>query len=414
MTSASTGQSGGAARRRWRTAARWGVLVAAVALARSGGPEFSGSVVLPALSPFVATCSLLATRTVGVVALLAVPVLALAFWFPRWFCRHGCPTGFLQELVERLRPGAPRLSPRVPAVGRWIVAITVGGACLGYPLFLWLDPLALFNGLLNAWRLPLTAATLLGGIGLPLLLLFDLVFPRVWCQRLCPLGATQELLAWPRRRWRRRTRGQTPRGPDSGGPLRARRLFLGGCLGAMGAFLANGSRSATPSPLRPPGSLDETRFVGVCIRCGNCAQACPSQIIQPDLGEGGFAALLTPRLRFNSDYCREDCHRCGLACPSGAIARLPLPEKRRRVIGPARVDLDTCLLAAGHECTACLQRCPYEALRLHSPDGGFSNEPRVDLGKCTGCGACEAVCPVRPARAIRVLAAPGELGRSRA
>jgi ferredoxin len=384
------------------------VLVAAVALAWLGSVGYSGSVVLPALSPFVATGSLLAARAAGVVTLLAVPVLLLALWLPRWFCRYGCPTGFLQELLERLRPGAPLQMMRVPEVGKWLVAITFGGACIGYPVFLWLDPLALFNGFLNAWRLPLTAATALMGIGLPALLIFDLVFPRVWCQRLCPLGATQELLAWPRR-WLRLSRSQQPPDKQSvSGPLLARRLFFGGCFGAAGAFLSGKARASSQPPLRPPGALDEARFVGVCIRCGNCAGACPSHVIRPDLGASGVAGLLTPQLSFNSDYCREDCHRCGQVCPSGAIARLPLSEKRRRVIGPARVDLETCLLANGRECTACLKRCPYEALFMNSPDGGFTNEPRVDLAKCTGCGACEAVCPVRPHRAIRVTAALGD------
>jgi ferredoxin len=89
--------------------------------------------------------------------------------------------------------------------------------------------------------------------------------------------------------------------------------------------------------------LEEQRFTGVCVRCGNCAQACPSKIIQPDFGDGGLPSLLAPRLHFDRDYCREDCHGCNEVCSSGAIPRLSLASKRRRVIGRARVDLTVCL-----------------------------------------------------------------------
>jgi ferredoxin len=160
-------------------------------------------------------------------------------------------------------------------------------------------------------------------------------------------------------------------------------------------------------PLRPPGSLGEDQFRAVCIRCGNCARACPGKILEPDFGASGLAGLLTPVVRFDEDYCREDCRLCGQVCPSGAIARLSLAEKRRQIIGPARVDDDLCWLVSGRECTACIQRCPYAAITLHSADGGFTTEPRVDLAKCTGCGACEVVCPVRPQRAIRVVSRTG-------
>jgi MinD superfamily P-loop ATPase len=82
---------------------------------------------------------------------------------------------------------------------------------------------------------------------------------------------------------------------------------------------------------------------------------------------------------------------------------LSLAEKRRQVIGLARIDLATCLLANGRECTACIRLCPYQAVVMVSSEDGFETEPQVNSDKCNGCGACEAVCPVRPARAIRVL-----------
>lgn len=374
-----------------REIVRWLILLAAVALAWPLRTQSTTSFIVPALSPLIAAGGIIAARTAGVIALLAVPVLVLALIVPRWFCRYGCPVGLLQEYVARLRPRAKPHWLRWPELGRWLLLIALGGALLGYPLFLWLDPLAIFHGFLNAWRRPPAVMTLLTGLGLPLLLLLELVMPRLWCRRICPLGAGQDLLTALRRVFQRK-----PAKSADG----KRRWFLAGCAAGAGAIAARAVHGQSPPPLRPPGALAEREFMGTCVRCGNCAQACPAKIIEPDFGS--VAGFLAPRVRFEKDYCREDCHRCGQVCPSGAIARLDLKAKRQRKIGLAMVNLDTCLLAAGGECTACIRRCPYQAIAMASPDGGFSNEPRVLTGVCNGCGACEMVCPTRPARSIVV------------
>jgi ferredoxin-type protein NapF len=386
-----------------RQGGRWLVLVAALALAWPLRQDSSTSVLLPALSPFIAVCSAISVRGLGVLALLALPVLLLVLVFPRWFCRHGCPVGLLQEVVEKFRRNAFARSSKWPPVGHWLACLTLGGALFGYPLFLWLDPLAIFNSFLNAFRQPIAPATLLTGLGLPLLLLFDFVLPRFWCQRICPLGATQDLLAWPRRRFQVRSRCLVPDGAHGSREGRqGRRWFFAAVAGAAGALATKALARQTRASLRPPGAVDASRFTGVCVRCGNCAQVCPSRIIQPDWGGSGVSGFLAPRLRFDQDYCREDCHRCNTVCPSGAIARLSLADKRRRVIGRAAVDLDLCLLAKGGECTACIRHCPYQAISLQSADGGFSQQPGVILDRCNGCGACETACPTRPVRAISV------------
>jgi len=201
----------------------------------------------------------------------------------------------------------------------------------------------------------------------------------------------QDWLAQPRR-WARRK-------PE---PAGGRRAFVATCAGAAGAIAIQKFHGQSQQPLRPPGSIEESKFTGVCIRCGNCVHVCPSRIIRPDLGIHGLVSLLTPLLNFSDGYCRETCNRCNEVCPSGAISRLPLAEKNRRKIGLAKINLDTCLLANGRECTACIRACPFAALEIESPDGGFSAQPGLAKDKCTGCGACELVCPVRPQRAIRV------------
>lgn len=382
---------------------RWLVLLAAVLLAWPSREAAWTSVLLPSLSPFMALNTSLAAREVGWFALLAVPVLVVVLFVPRFFCRHVCPTGLLQETVECRRGSKASRWQCWPPVGQWLVLVTLGGAVLGYPFFAWLDPLAIFSSFVNAWRWPLSGAAILAGLGLPLLLLLSVWLPKAWCQRLCPLGAAQELLALTRRRSKPEPRCDEP-SPQAGVATNgARRGFLFACAGASGALFLRTAGGEESAPLRPPGSIDQTRFSGVCVRCGNCAQVCPAHIIQPDLGQHGVMALLTPVLSFQKDYCRETCHRCNTVCPSGAIARLTLEQKRRALIGLAELDLEICLLANGRECTACIRGCPYEAIIMAASEDGFSNEPRVESAKCNGCGACEALCPTRPRRAIRVL-----------
>ena len=377
-----------------------------VALSWTGEKGWWAPAALPALSPFITVGSAIALRSVGFLSLLAVGIIILALFYPRWFCRYGCPMGLLQEWVEGLL-SRPKISvASVPHIGKALVFLTLGGSMVGFPLFLWLDPLAMFPAFINAWDRPLSWAGLLGGLGLPLLLILDAWRPRLWCQRLCPLGATQELLAWPGRMWNRQVRCDSL-------PLKAwnhernrrseRRWFFAACVGGAGAWAIGKMGGATPPPVRPPGTVDEEAFGGVCVRCGNCGSVCPSKIIQHDLGQGNWSTWLAPRVSFEAGYCQENCNRCGQVCPTGAIQRLTLEEKRREVMGLAKVTESLCWMASGKECTACIQACPYSALTIQTSEDGFSNLPRLDPSKCTGCGACEAVCPARPHRAIVVL-----------
>ncbi|MEK7683950.1 MAG: 4Fe-4S binding protein [Verrucomicrobiota bacterium] len=55
-----------------------------------------------------------------------------------------------------------------------------------------------------------------------------------------------------------------------------------------------------------------------------------------------------------------------------------------------------------------MRACPDEALSVFTD--GFDSRPQLDLAKCTGCGACELACPVRPQRAIRIVPQAGTLG----
>lgn len=132
-------------------------------------------------------------------------------------------------------------------------------------------------------------------------------------------------------------------------------------------------------------------------------RACPTGIIEPDLGGHGLASLLTPVLHFQDGYCLEDCTACTRVCPSGALARLSLPEKPHVRIGLPRVDMNVCLLAEDRECAECKRLCPYEAIRYVFSEVEYSLIPQIDPERCTGCGACEVACPTTLKKAIVVV-----------
>jgi ferredoxin-type protein NapF len=191
-------------------------------------------------------------------------------------------------------------------------------------------------------------------------------------------------------------------GSDSIKPAGKRRLASESRIGRGDGTVFGGVRGSTPPPLRPPGTVDEARFAGLCVRCGSCLRACPTHIIQPDQGGHGIASLLTPTLDFSRDYCHKDCTQCTEVCPSGALAPVTTEEKQRASIGLPRVDMNICLLGDDRECSLCRNWCPYEAITLEFSPVEYTLTPRVDPAKCPGCGACQAVCPTSPIKAIVV------------
>jgi ferredoxin-type protein NapF len=265
---------------------------------------------------------------------------------------------------------------------------------------LWLDPLAMFSGLLGILHVKTIPAMAWSAIGVVAVLTLSIVWPGIWCARLCPLGAFQELLFRLSRifssavtRPRRVVHDQV----DGGLP---RRAVLGAVTGISLAAVIRHARTSVSPPLRPPGAVDEGRFTGLCVRCGNCLRSCPTHIIRPDRGKHGIAGLLTPTLDFSRDYCHKECNLCTQVCPSGALVPLTIKEKQRTLIGLPHVNMDICLLGDDRECSVCRNWCPYEAITLEFSSIEYTLTPKIDPEKCPGCGACQAVCPTSPEKAI--------------
>ncbi len=159
--------------------------------------------------------------------------------------------------------------------------------------------------------------------------------------------------------------------------------------------------------IRPPGSVEQT-LLARCIRCGECMQVCPTAGLQPSLLEADLAGLWTPRLVPRLGYCDYGCHSCGQVCPTEAIPRLTLEEKRHVVMGLAYIDKNRCIpWADNRDCIVCEEMCPVPEKAivldpLETEDGRIVHRPRVLRDRCIGCGTCEYRCPLEGEAAIRV------------
>ncbi len=206
--------------------------------------------------------------------------------------------------------------------------------------------------------------------------------------------------------------------------LKRRNVITGAAAGAvmvpalrMGSL---GSVEGRPAPerIRPPGALGERAFLHRCIRCGQCMKICPNNALHPALDEAGVEGLWTPVLVPRIGYCEHTCTLCTDVCPTGAIRRVTEKEKTGKGapllrLGTAFIERGRCLpWAMNTPCIVCEEFCPTspKAIELIEErvmvDGEerILKKPRIRPDRCSGCGACENICPVNDRAAIRVSA----------
>ena len=201
-----------------------------------------------------------------------------------------------------------------------------------------------------------------------------------------------------------------------------RRAVLGGLTAGismplLGRLDGQIDRVADARLIRPPGSLPEKDFLTLCQRCGLCMKACPTNVINPTLGEAGMAGFWTPRLIMTHGYCDYTCTLCGSICPTGAIKEITAKEKIEKPIkiGSAYLDRGRCLpWSANAPCIVCEEHCPTSPKAIFLKEDTITRAdgksmkvrlPFVDLKRCVGCGICENKCPVRGLPAIRTISA---------
>lgn len=389
-------------------------------------------------------------------------LLALTLVFGRFFCSWACPVGAVADLVRWLAFWRRAKRNTSSQRGNWLLRYFLLAFILAASLFSLkylglFDPLVVFSrssstlaanffsarqpGIRAA--LALVSTVFLGIIGL------ELWRPRFWCRNLCPLGALLSLIS--RFSLLRRTvpvgctrcgacerscpmnaigeRGDSTNYsdcifclecaaacPQDGieftfrpAPQRMsdaiakpaqpeRRRFLGAVAATAAgvAILPLAGLVSKQNVLRPPGALPEEEFLRACILCQECVRACPTGALRPAFLGGGLAGIGTPVLVPRQGGCalNPSCpDLCAAACPVGAIR--PVPREKMK-IGLAVVRREACLAwDQGAKCLVCVEAC------LNSAAIAFNGRVTVDPTRCTGCGRCEAGCPV-PGGAIRV------------
>ncbi len=305
-------------------------------------------------------------------------VLGLGFLRPRFWCRYVCPSGALFSVVNLLRVTERKVEHSCIACGK----------CVEVCPF-------------DAIKADFTTRT------------SDCTFCQT-CGGACPVTAIQFVPRWSTLELKAANEpptGETPLGRR--GFLTSAVGLTAGAIGGVAAAKAigvTGARlgSASPHyPVRPPGSVPEEAFLQLCIRCGECLQSCPNDVLQPLAFEQGLEGLWTPQVVANWSGCEPSCNNCCQVCPTGAIRPIPLEEKQVARMGLAWVNEETCLPYAGkEECQICVDECAssgYDAIEFmtvgtETDEQGVPIEgtgmvaPVVLAEKCVGCGLCQTRC----------------------
>lgn len=342
------------------------------------------------LSPFIMLNSVFALKSLVFLNSLGLLILLFVLFRKRWFCNNLCPVGWSCDKVSALskRDMAYR---QMPDIGKWLAIISLTAAIAGFPLLVFFDPLAIFNGFFTIFSGGFTPVKILFYAFFPALLLMHLFLPGIWCKKICPLGGLQ-LAADDVRSWVRKFTARDEAVsfvPDYG-----RRYFVMTGAGLLaGLTVPRILRTEEETIIRPPASASPDLFNLLCCRCGSCSRACPTSIIEPLTSTARPLAWMTPGLKFTSGYCLETCNLCSRVCPTGAIALFSVEAKKELFIGSAAIELENCLLLNNKECVRCKESCKYDAIEFVASGNVLNVAPVVVLKKCVGCGACAVVCP---------------------
>lgn len=140
-----------------------------------------------------------------------------------------------------------------------------------------------------------------------------------------------------------------------------------------------------PIPIRPPGAIEESKFLDTCVKCGKCVSSCEQKSIKTTSSEN-ILTLGYPIIIPSERPCFVcDEQSCMNSCPTGALVLTP-PKQIK--MGIAIVNENKCITYQGKECDTCVKSCPFpsDAIRINE------NKHPLVTNSCIGCGLCEYFC----------------------
>lgn len=366
------------------------------------------------------------TLSIGILLCL---ILLITFLFGRIYCSTLCPLGLFQEFCLFLFRHK-KLPQQKNRTAKYFIAAITFGTLFGGTVYIlrFIDPYTIFGSTLSK--------TTLGIVLIAFIAILTVLKGRYFCTNICPVGALLGLISryslykikinadscvacglcaqkcpsgcidyknktidnetcikcfkcLPLCHNHGITYNRKPNIHSSRttpfSPSRRRFLISAATVAAFAAAYKAGIKLSTniaqkvKTILLPPGAGSPERFANKCLNCNLCVENCPMKIIKK--ADETFPVV---HLDYGKNYCSYNCNKCSQICPSGALHRLTLKEKRQTQIGRAEVNPDVCI-----QCGLCVRECPRSAITKQQ--GDF---PQINSDLCIGCGACQAVCPV--------------------